>query len=287
MAKLQHLDNQISLALNFVKEDRIPTKNNIYKVRSRNARKLFYQFNRLILKKGVLHRLYIQEDIEYHQLVLPQKLQGKVLEALHDNMGHQALERTLDLLRERVYWPSMTSDTTRWIGECRHCQVARGDYNNPKPILGQIEANHPLELLCLDFTKIDPAKNGKENVLVLTDAFTKFSLAVVTSNQKALTVAKVLVDKWFHTYGVPNRIHSDQGKSFDNEIIGSLCKLYGIEQTTTCPYNPRGNAFCERFNHTLFGLLKTLTKGEKEKWPAHLPALCFAYNATPHSVTGF
>ena len=107
-------------------------------------RKLFYQFDRLILKKGVLHRLYIQEDIEYHQLVLPQKLQGKVLEALHDNMGHQALERTLDLLRERVYWPSMTSDTTRWIGECRRCQVARGDYNKPKPILGQIEANSPI-----------------------------------------------------------------------------------------------------------------------------------------------
>ena len=186
MAELQHLDNQISPALNFVKEDRIPTKNNIYKVRSRNARKLFYQFDRLILKKGVLHRLYIQEDIEYHQLVLPQKLQGKVLEALHDNMGHQALERTRDLLRERVYWPSMTSDTTRWIGECRRCQVARGDYNNPKPILGQIEANHPLELLCLDFTKIDPAKNGKENVLVLTDAFTKFSLAVVTSNHLSI-----------------------------------------------------------------------------------------------------
>ena len=97
MAELQHQDNQISPALNFVKEDKIPTKNNIYKVRSRNARKLFYQFDRLILKKGVLHWLYIQEDIEYHQLVLPQKLQSKVLEALHDNIGHQALERTLDL----------------------------------------------------------------------------------------------------------------------------------------------------------------------------------------------
>ena len=76
--------------------------------------------------------------------------------------------------------------------------MARGDYNNPKPVLGQIEANHPLELLCLDLTKIDPASKGKENVLVLTDVFTKFSLVVVTSNQKALTVAKVLVDKWFH-----------------------------------------------------------------------------------------
>ena len=93
MAELQHQDNQIRPALNFVKEDKIPTKNNIYKVCSRNARKLFYQFDRLILKKEVLHRFYIQEDIRYHQLILPQKLQSKVLETLHNNMGHQALKR--------------------------------------------------------------------------------------------------------------------------------------------------------------------------------------------------
>ena len=33
--------------------------------------------------------------------------------------------------------------------------------------------------------------------LVLTDTFSEYSQAFVTSNQKALTVAKLLVDKWF------------------------------------------------------------------------------------------
>ena len=37
----------------------------------------------------------------------------------------------------------------------------------------------------------------------------------------------------------------------------------------------------------MFGLLKTLTKEQKGDWPAHLPALTFAYNATPHSTTGY
>ena len=115
------------------------------------------------------------------------------------------------------------------------CLHSCGDYNYPKPVFGQILANHPLELLCFDFNKIDPAKNGRENVLVLTDAFTKFSLAVVTTNQKALTVTKVLVVQVVYTCGMRNRIHSDQGISFHNEIIGLLCKLYGVEQTTTCP----------------------------------------------------
>ena len=121
----------------------------------------------------------------------------------------------------------------------------------------------------------------------MTDAFSKFSVAVVTPNQKALTVAKALVEKWFHVYGIPSRIHCDQGKSFNNEVIWSLCKLYGVQQSLTCPYNPRGNAQCERFNRMMFGLLCTLSKEQKADWPIHLPSLVFVYNTTPHSTTGF
>ena len=141
-------------------------------------------------------------------------------------------------------------------------------------------------MLCIDFTKADVAKGGKENILVLTDAFSKYSQAIVTNNQKALTVAKILVEKWFSVFGIPARIHSDQGRSFDNKIIGHLCKMYGVKQTTTTPYNPRGNSLCEWFNRTLFGLMRTLTNEQKPNWPNYLPSLVFAYNATPHASTG-
>ena len=170
---------------------------------------------------------------------------------------------------------------------CCHCQIDRGDYNQPKPKIGHLEANNPLDLVCLDFTKIDPSKLGKENVLIITDVFTKSSVAMYTPNQTAKMVAKVLVEKWFHVYGIPSRIHSDQGCCFDSNVVKVLCKIYGVEQTFTSLYNPHENAFCERFNSTLFGLLKTLKEEEKADWPVHLPALFFAYNATPHASTGY
>ena len=79
-----------------------------------------------------------------------------------------------------------------------------------------------------------------------------------TNNQKSLTIAKILVEKWFNVFGIPARIHSDQGRSFDNEIISSLCKMYGIRQSTTMPYNPHGNSQCKWFNRTLFSLMRML-----------------------------
>ena len=135
--------------------------------------------------------------------------------------------------------------------------------------------------------KVDPSKDRKENVLVMTDVFSKFSVAVVTPNQWVKTIAKALVDKWFYTYGIPTRIHSDQEKSFDNKIIEQLCKIYGVKQSTTTPYISCSNSPCERLNCTLQNLLKTLPKDQKPNWPAHLSALVFVYNAMPHSTTGY
>ena len=72
-----------------------------------------------------------------------------------------------------------------------------------------IIASKPLEVLAMNFTQLKLASDGRENVLVLTDIFTIFTVAVPTRDQKASTVVKTLVREWFLVYGVPKRIHSD------------------------------------------------------------------------------
>ena len=169
---------------------------------------------------------------------------------------------------------------------CWH-HIAKGHYTGLHTQQGSLVASNPLDLLCIDFRKVDPSRDSKENILVLTDAFTKFSQAFITNNQKALTITKILVEKWFYVYGIPACIHSDKGQHFKNAIISKLYSMYNIKQSMTMPYNLCGNSICKRFNHTLLGLLQSLLKEQKSCCPLHVPSLVFAYNAMPHSVTGY
>ncbi|XP_062407933.1 uncharacterized protein LOC134099157 [Sardina pilchardus] len=96
----------------------------------------------------------------------------------------------------------------------------------------------------------------------------------------------VLVKEWFYRFGVPARIHSDQGRNFESVLIQQLCTLYGVQKTHTTPYHPQGNGQCERFNRTLHSLLQTLPSNKKHDWPAYLPQVLFSYNTTIHQTTG-
>ena len=203
MKEEQQKDLILKLVYKQVTGGNKPKTSAIAKVKSKAVRKYLLHFDQLTLKKGVLHRLYINNDVEYHQLILPVKYQTQVLSLLHDGQGHQGLEHTLALCWERFYWNTMFQDVISYVKNCPQCQIAKGDCMDIKTKPGTIIANNPMDMLCIDFTKIDPLKNSKENILVLTDAFTKFSQAFVPPNQKALTIAKILVDKCFYIYGIP------------------------------------------------------------------------------------
>uniref|UniRef100_A0A8C5BVU7 Gypsy retrotransposon integrase-like protein 1 n=1 Tax=Gadus morhua TaxID=8049 RepID=A0A8C5BVU7_GADMO len=249
---------------------------------------LLREWDRLVEQGGVLYRRAFRSDggEGCFQLVLPAVLKKETLTQLHQDHGHQGIERTTELVRQRCYWPRMSADIKEWVQTCERCQVAKDSGSVPHSFMGHVLASRPNEIVAIDFTLLEPSQNGLENVLVMTDVFSKYTVAVPTRDQRAVTVAQVLLTEWFFQFGVPSRIHSDQGRSFESSLIHQLCRLYEVDKSRTTPYHPAGNGQVERFNRTLHDLLRTLPVSRKRDWVSCLPHVLFCYNTTPHQSTG-
>ena len=235
---------------------------------------------KLFFKRGILYR----NSYDLYQLVLPQKFVPVVCEALHNDCGHQGYDKTLALIQERFFWPHMTVDIADWVENCGRC-VRFKSRPDLAPLVG-VHTTEPLELVCTDFLKVDAASNGTQYILVITDHFTRYAKAVPTRNMSARTTAEALLG-FCENFGIPKRLHSDQGANFESKIIRELCFLLGVEKSRTTPFHPMGNGACERFNRTLIRMLGTLPSEKKKSWPKFIGMLVLAYNATPHDSTGF
>ena len=106
-------------------------------------------------------------------------------------------------------------------------------------------------------------------------------------NQEAITVADKLVDGVFMRFGIPSQLHSDQGSQFESRLMSEVRTLLGIQKSRTTPYHPQCDGMVERFNRTLLSMLATHCKSNPWDWEKHLQKVCFAYNSSIHTSTGF
>ena len=98
-----------------------------------------------------------------------------------------------------------------------------------------IRAHAPLELVHIDFTSVESTMElnkppSVKNVLVITNHFTHYALVVVTKDQMAKTVAKVLYERFIAVFGAPTKLLSDFRVNFILVLVEELCAAFGIQK---------------------------------------------------------
>jgi hypothetical protein len=168
------------------------------------------------------------------QLVAPQGIKKEIFEYLHCGKtgGHMGVNKTWKKIKDKFYWWGHKSDILAWCRECGPCQRHKFDKRRQKAPLVQYPEGSAMSRIAIDFVGPLPITDkGNTVMLVVVDYFTKWGEAFALPDQTAQTTADCLVENFFSRFGLPERIHSDQGSNFESTLFKEMTELMGIKKT--------------------------------------------------------
>ena len=134
------------------------------------------------------HSRVVDAEVTF-PMVLPESFRKRAMIGCHDEVGYMGGKRSLSLLRERFFWPCMTDEVENYLAQCHSCLLRKAIYQRASVVI--ITTTQLLEMVCIDFLSLEPSKGGIENVLVITDHFTRYAQAFPTKYQTAKTIARI------------------------------------------------------------------------------------------------
>ena len=182
------------------------------------ALELWSNWDYLALANRVFYRKWKPSNREHEiwQAVVPSTMRAEMLYQLHDSPlsgGHFAVEETLSRLKKRFWWPGLRSSVENYIAKCTRCTARSTAGKGRKAIFQTIEAKAPFRIVATDI--LGPVTLAKKSqaryILVISDLYTKYAVAVLLKDMTAKTVATSLVEEWILKFGAPDNLHTDQG----------------------------------------------------------------------------
>ena len=247
------------------------------------------------------------------RIVIPKKLQTRVIRWYHDTLLHPGETRTEATIAQHFYWKGLR---TQVVSHCRQCSVCQATKKtNAKygllPAKREPEVS-PWKTLCIDL--IGPYSIGKDiterykdkegkwhtkvvqkapvlHCLTMIDPATCWFDIVQISDKSSMEVAGCLESAWLNRYPIPTEVIADRGREFMGEVLRMLREDYNVKKNLITTRNPQANSICERAHQTVHNLLRTLSIHEEldhsqasDTFSEALTAVRKAINSTVHTT---
>ncbi|XP_030845845.1 uncharacterized protein LOC115925941 [Strongylocentrotus purpuratus] len=291
--KAQLIDGDISVVLKWKEKSQLKPEWKEMSMLSSAVKTYWINWELLEIKDEILVRRWESDDGKEvnWKTVLPKSLRSVALADLHDAKTgvHLGVNKTLHKLQRRFYWVGLAADVRSWVRKCTVCARSKNPPKKNRAPLQQYRVGAPMERVAMDIMgPLPETDKGNRYVLVIGDYFTKWTESYAMPNQEAKTVANIFVEEFVCRYGIPNELHTDQGRNFESNLMSEVCKLLGIKKTRTCPLHPRSDGMIERFNRTLIGMVRTLIDPDRNQrdWDELLPHAMLAYRSSVQESTG-
>ena len=229
-------------------------------------------------------------DDENLRICLPSSLFLACFRLGHYNEmgGHMGASKTYANAKRFYYWPGMFDWICALTADCITCQN-----NKPKP---KHRNEVPLEewqndTISFRTVHIDhkgplhPPSNRNLHCLLVIDAFSCFLMVYPVTNTSAqATIAAI--EKWIHSFGIPQSIIHDRGTAFINTDFINWTRELGITLRPRTAYSPWTNGKGETQNQHIARYWRNFLNDAGTNWSSLAPKFAFAHNTSVNYTTG-
>ena len=211
------------------------------------------------------------------RVLVPKKLQGRVLEELHK--GHPGASRMKSLARSYLWWPGLDTELEHLAKSCIPCQEVK--LTPPAaPLHPWVWPSLPWQRIHVDFA--GPFLG--QQFLIVVDAHSKWPevIPMASSTTAARTIEALRL--LFASYGVPNQLVSDNGPQFVSKEFAEFMAGNAVKHIRVAPYHPASNGLAERFVQT-FKKAMSAARNDGASLSQKLCRFLLTYRSTSHATT--
>ena len=209
------------------------------------------------------------------RVVIPEKFQDRMLEELHE--CHPGMCKMKAIARSYMWWPCIDEDIEDAVRHCTECAEA-AQLPKKQPLLFWPWTSEPMQRIHADFFEID-----KQMFHLIVDAHSKWMEVYIMENTSSkATIATFR--KMISSYGLPDRIHTDNGPQYISEEFKAFIKQNGIQHSLSAPYHPSTNGQAEICVKTFKKMFKS-TNASKSL-DERVDHVLRSYRNMPHTTTG-
>ena len=188
----------------------------------RKALAYWSRWNELGIRGGVLYKKWFPkvDSRPILQTMVPAAGRREILNQLYLSQtsgGHFAVEKTLARIRQRFWWPTMRTYVEKKVQWCLTC--AARSTGGKKRVAGLIPFKMGIRFTTVAADILGPVtlatRTRVKHVLVMTDLFTKYAVAVPPVSTDSAEVAREIVEHWVLKFGAPNVRHTIRARTLE------------------------------------------------------------------------
>ena len=228
------------------------------------------------------------------QIYIPKipSIMNMILNEVHDSIigGHVGMNKTLELVQRKYYWPKMYKYISTYINSCDKCQSNKSSNQSTSGLLQPLPIpNKRWEQITIDFIGPLPlTKNNHNFILVVVDKLSKMAHYIPThTNITAEGTARLIFKNIIRYHGIPQSIVSDRDTRFTSSFWQELWKILGTKLNMSTSFHPQTDGQTERQNRTLEEYLRSFINLEQDNWDELLVSAEIAYNNSIHASTNY